>query len=52
MMETLGALINSKNSKKMIQDDSGRPSILGTPICTLVCTLGGDRVRILIIFMI
>ena len=38
MTETLGALMNSKNSLKL-QDESGRASILGVPINTL----GGDN---------
>ena len=42
MTETLGALMNSKNSLKLIPDDSGRTSILGVPINTL----GGDRIQI------
>ena len=42
MMETLGALMDSKNSLKLIQNDSGRASILGIPIHTL----GGDRMQI------
>ena len=42
MTETLGALMNSKNSSKLIPDDSGRASILGVPINTL----GGDRIQI------
>ena len=42
MTETLGALMNSKNSLKLIPDDSGRASILGVPINTL----GGDRAQI------
>ena len=41
MMETLGVLMNSKNTLKVIQDESGRASILGTPIYTL----GSDRKR-------
>ena len=41
MTETLGALMNSKNSLKLILDDSGRASILGVPINTL----GGDRIQ-------
>ena len=42
MTETLGALMNSKNSLKLIPDDSGRATILGVPINTL----GGDRIQI------
>ena len=42
MMETLGAPMKSKNTLKLIQDDSARASILGIPIHTL----GGDRIRI------
>ena len=42
LTETLGASINSRNLLKLTQDDSGRASILGTPIYTL----GGDRTRI------
>ena len=41
-METLGALMNSENSLKLLQDNSGRSSILRIPIITLGC----DRVRI------
>ena len=39
MIETLGALMNSKNSLKLIKDNSGRASILGT----FIKTLGRDR---------
>ena len=42
MMETLGALMNSKSTLKLIKDHSGRASILRIPIHTL----GGDRIRI------
>ena len=42
MTEALGALTNSENSLKIIQDDLGRASILGTPIFTL----SDDRMRI------
>ena len=42
MTETLGALMNSKNSLKLIPDDSGRATVLGVPINTL----GGDRIQI------
>ena len=42
MIETLGALMNSKNTLKLIQEDSVRASILGNPIHTL----GGDRIQI------
>ena len=42
MTETLGALMNSKNSLKLIPGDSGRAIILGFPINTL----GGDRIQI------
>ena len=42
MTETLGALMISKNSLKLIPDDSGRATILGVPINTL----GGDRIQI------
>ena len=42
MTETLGALMNSKNSLKLIPDDSGRATILGVPINTL----GRDRIQI------
>ena len=42
MTESLGALMDSKNSLKLIQDDLGRASILGIPIHTL----GGDRLQI------
>ena len=42
MMETLGAVMSSKNFLKLIQDKSGKASILGVPINTL----GGDRIRI------
>ena len=41
MTDTLGALMNSKISLKLIPDDSGRASILGVPIKTL----GGDRIQ-------
>ena len=42
MKETLGALMNSKNSLKIKQDDSDRASILGIPIYTT----GGGRIKI------
>ena len=42
MMETSGALMNSKNSSKLIQDKSSRESIFGIPIITLA----GDRIQI------
>ena len=42
MTETLGALMNSKNSIKLIPDDSGRATILEVPINTS----GGDRIQI------
>ena len=42
MTETLGALMNSKNSLKLLQDESCRASILGTPIITS----GRDRIQI------
>ena len=42
MMEIFRALKNSKNSLKLLQDDSSRASTLGTPINTL----GGDKIRI------
>ena len=42
MIETSAALMNSKDSLRLLQDDSSRASILGTPIYTL----GGDRIRI------
>ena len=41
-METIGALMNSKNSLKIIQDDSNRASILEVPIHSL----GAERIRI------
>ena len=37
----MGALRTSRNSLKLTQDDSGRASVLGTPIYTL----GGDRIK-------
>ena len=42
MMETLGALINSKNVLKILQDGSGRPSVLRIPYYMSV----GGRIRI------
>ena len=42
MTETLVALMNSRNSMKLIQEGSGRASILKTPIYTKA----GDRLRI------
>ena len=42
-METLGALMKSKKTLKLIQDDSTRASFLGIP----VYTLGDDRIRII-----
>ena len=42
MMETLGFSINSETTLKLLQDDSGRTSILGTPIYTL----GGDSIQL------
>ena len=42
MTETLGALMNSKNSLKLVPDDSGSATILRVPINTL----GGDRIQI------
>ena len=42
MAETLGALMNSNNSLKIIQDGLGTASILGVPINTL----GGDRMKV------
>ena len=42
MTETLGALMNSKNSLKLIPDDSSRATILRVPINTL----GVDRIQI------
>ena len=42
MMETLGTLMKSKNTLKLIQDALGRTSILGI----LIFTLGCDRIRI------
>ena len=42
MTETLGALMNSNNSLKLIPDDSGRATISGVPMNTL----GGDRIQI------
>ena len=42
MTETLGALMNSENYLKLLQDDSGRASILGIPINTL----SGDTIQI------
>ena len=47
-METLGALMNNKNFLKLIQDESGKASILGVPINTL----GGDIMQIKNMFMI
>ena len=41
-METSGALTKSKNSLKLLQDDSGRASILGSPINIL----GGDTIQL------
>ena len=41
-MESLGALTNSKNSLKLLQDDSDRASNLGIPINTV----SGDRIQI------
>ena len=41
-METLGALMNSRKSLKLIQDDWSRTSILGISIYTL----GGHRLKI------
>ena len=41
MTETLGALMNSRISLKLIQIDSGRASILGVPFYTL----GGNRIK-------
>ena len=35
MTETLGALLNRKNSLELLQDDSGKASILGADIITL-----------------
>ena len=35
MTETLGALLNRKNSLGLLQDDSGKASILGAAIITL-----------------
>ena len=40
-MEILGSLLNSKNSLKLIQDDSGTASIFGIPINTL----GNDTIQ-------
>ena len=42
MIKSLGDLMNSKNSLNIIQDTSGRASILGIPHITL----GGDRIQI------
>ena len=42
MMETLGALINSKNVLKLLQDGSGRLSVLRIPYYMS----GGGRIRI------
>ena len=42
MTQTLGALMNTKNSLKLIPDDSGRATILGVP----ENTLRGDRLKI------
>ena len=42
MMENLDALMNSKNSLKMIQDDWGRASNSGIPNNTT----GGDTIQI------
>ena len=48
MMETLGASMNSRESFNIIPDDSVRASVLGIPLYTL----GGDRSKEMIIFMI
>ena len=40
-MELLGALMEIKNSLKLVQDDSGKASILRTSINTL----GGDTIH-------
>ena len=32
MRQTLGSLVNSRNSLKITQDESGRATILGVPI--------------------
>ena len=42
MMETSGALMNSKITLTLIKDDSGKASILATPI-NKIC---GDRIQI------
>ena len=42
MTETLSALMHSKNSLKLVSDDSGRVTTLGVRINTL----GGDRIQI------
>ena len=41
MIETLRALMISKNTLKLTQEDSGRALIIGIPIHTL----GGDRIQ-------
>ena len=41
MMETLGALMNSESTLKIIQVDSGRAPILGLPLYAL----GGDTIQ-------
>ena len=43
MMETLEALMNSKNSLKLLQDESGRASILRLPTNTYN---GGHTIQI------
>ena len=42
MMEILGALRNSRSFLRILQDNSGRTSIMGVPIDTL----GADRNKI------
>ena len=43
VIETVGSLMNSKNSVKSIQDDLGKASISGIPIKRL----GGDTIQII-----
>ena len=40
MMKTLGVLINSKNTLKLVQEKLGRAAVLGVSVITL-----GDRIR-------
>ena len=48
MMETLGVSMNSRESFKLIPDDSVRASVLGIHLYTL----GGDRSKEMLIIMI